>query len=84
MATTVTSTTTSSVKPGIQTTEFILTIVANIFTIFLTFKGMIPANIAAIVIASVTGIYTIMRSIVKIYDPSYVASDLPTPPAAGS
>lgn len=69
--------TVSAVKPAIRTTEFALTIVANLFTIFLTFKGAIPATVGAIIIASITGIYTTLRSIVKIYDPAYTGSDLP-------
>ena len=69
--------TVSAVKPGIKTTEFIVSSIASLFTIFLTFKGMLPANIAAIIVASITGVYTIMRSVVKIYDPAYSSPDLP-------
>lgn len=68
---------TTAVKPGIKTTEFALTIVANIFTIFLAFKGAIPATVAAIVIASINGVYATVRSIVKIYDPAATIPDLP-------
>ena len=71
------TTPTTAVKPGISTTEFILSSIASLFTVLLTFKGMIPANVAAIVIACITGVYTIARSIVKIYDPAYNAPDLP-------
>ena len=78
---TVTTTTTtpvvSAVKPGIKTTEFALTIIANIFTIFLAFKGMLPANVAAIVIAAINSVYGLGRSLVKIYDPLYNVPDLP-------
>lgn len=67
----------TAVKSGIKTTEFALTIVANLFTIFLTFKGMIPAATAAIIIAAINGIYATARSIVKIYDPLSNIPDLP-------
>lgn len=67
----------SSVKPGWKTTEFILSGAVSIFTLLLTFKGIVPPNVAAIIISVVTGVYTIARSIVKIYDPAYSAPDLP-------
>lgn len=67
----------SAVKSGIKTTEFALTIVANVFTIFLTFKGMIPAATAAIVIAVINGLYATARSIIKVFDPAYNVPDLP-------
>lgn len=77
MPVTTTTTDTSGVKPGIRTTEFALTIIANLFTIFLTFKGMLPPTVAAVVIAAINGIYGIGRSIIKIYDPAANTPDLP-------
>lgn len=68
----------SAVKPGIKTTEFALTIVANLFTIFLSIKGVLPATTAAIIIAAVNGIYATTRSLIKIFDPAYNAPDLPS------
>lgn len=62
---------------GIQTTEFALTVVVNVAAALSTFSGLIPANWALIIIAGVNSIYGILRAIVKVNDPSYVAPDLP-------
>lgn len=67
----------SAVKPGIQTTEFALTIFVNVVTVGMTFAGMIPAPILAIILAVVNSIYTIMRAIVKNGDTAYTAPALP-------
>lgn len=67
----------SAVKPGIQTTEFALTVFVNVVTVGMTFAGMIPASLLGIILAVVNSIYTIMRAIVKNGDPAYTAPALP-------
>lgn len=52
-------------KAGIKTTEFWLVVVSNLLTIAGTLKGIIPAKYSAIIIAVLTGIYTILRSYLK-------------------
>lgn len=68
----------STVKPGYKTTEFALTIFVNLVTIGMTFIGMLPPAIAAIVLAIINSVYNIGRAIVKNGDPAYVAPALPT------
>lgn len=72
----------SAVKPGIQTTEFILTIFVNVITVGMTFAGMIPAPLLAIILAVVNGIYNIGRVIVKNGDPAYTVPALPAAASA--
>lgn len=67
----------SAVKPGIKTTEFALTIFVNIVTVGMTFAGMIPAGLEAIILSVVNSIYGIMRAIVKNGDPGYQIPALP-------
>lgn len=68
----------STVKPGIKTTEFALTIFINLVTIGMTFLHMLPASLAALILAIVNSIYTIMRAIIKNGDPAYNVPSLPT------
>lgn len=67
----------SAVKPGIQTTEFALTVFVNIVTVGMTFANMLPAGLEAIILAVVNSIYGIMRAIIKNGDPAYTAPVLP-------
>lgn len=68
----------STVKPGIKTTEFALTIFVNLVTIGMTFLGMLPAGLEAIILAVVNSVYSIMRAIIKNGDPAYAAPALPS------
>ena len=62
---------------GIQTTEFILTCVVNVASLVGSFTGLIPPTIAIYVIAGINAVYGILRTIVKVNDPTYVVPDLP-------
>lgn len=66
-----------AVSKGIQTTEFILTIVVNVASVVATLSGMIPASYALLIMAGINAIYGVLRAIIKINDPSYVAPVLP-------
>lgn len=77
MVDTVNVTPVSTVKPGIQTTEFALTIFVNVVTVGMTFANMLPAGLESIILAVVNSIYIIMRSIVKNGDPAYNVPALP-------
>ena len=67
----------SAVKPGIQTTEFILTIIVNGASILGTLSGVIPASYALLIMAGINAVYGVLRAIIKINDPSYVPPALP-------
>lgn len=66
-----------AVSKGIQTTEFALTLVVNIAAIVGSVSGIIPPAWSLIILAGINAIYGILRTIVKINDPSYVAPVLP-------
>ena len=68
----------STVSKGIQTTEFILTCVVNVASLVGSLSGVIPPTIALYVIAGINAVYGILRTIIKINDPSYVPPVLPT------
>ena len=59
----------NKMKDGYKTTEFWLTILTNLITIVTAIQGVIPPQTAAIILAVLNGIYTTMRSIVKINAP---------------
>ena len=63
---------------GIQTTEFALTCVVNVAGLVGSLTGIIPPAWALLIIASINAVYGILRTIVKINDPSYVAPELPS------
>ena len=67
----------TTVSKGIQTTEFILTCVVNVAALVGSLSGVIPATIAIYVIAGINAVYGILRTIVKVNDPTYVVPDLP-------
>ncbi len=50
---------------GLKTTEFWMTILTNIVTIVGSLTGVIPAQVAAIIIAAANGIYGVLRVITK-------------------
>jgi uncharacterized MnhB-related membrane protein len=52
-------------KPGWKTTEFWLTVVANIVIVIGALKDVIPANVATIAITILSAVYTLLRSILK-------------------
>lgn len=64
---------------GIKTTEFALTIIVNIAGIVGSLSGVISASWALLVLAVINSVYGILRTVVKINDPSYVVPDLPAP-----
>lgn len=66
-----------TVSKGIQTTEFILTCVVNVAALVGSLSGVIPPTIAIYVIAGINAVYGILRTIVKVNDPSYQIPDLP-------
>lgn len=72
-----TTTPVSTVKSGIKTTEFALTVFVNLVTVGMTFANMIPAGLEAIILAVVNSIYGILRAIVKNGDPAYQPPALP-------
>lgn len=63
---------------GIQTTEFALTCVVNVASLVGTLSGIIPPTVAIYVIAGINAIYGILRTIIKVNDPTYIAPALPT------
>lgn len=78
MATTTTTTTTvATISKGIQTTEFILTCVVNVASLFGSLSGLIPPTIAIYVIAGINALYAILRTVVKVNDPGYTVPVLP-------
>ena len=52
-------------KAGIKTTEFWLTIVANLIVVVGALGEVIPAQAAAIIIAALNGLYGVLRALVK-------------------
>ena len=52
-------------KPGVQSTEFWLTIVSNGIVILQGLQGTLEAKWVALALAVLNGIYTTMRSLVK-------------------
>lgn len=66
-----------TVSKGIQTTEFLLTCVVNVASLVGSLTGLIPPTIAVYVMAGITAVYGILRTIVKVNDPSYVPPPLP-------
>lgn len=52
-------------KPGYKTTEFWLTLITNAITTLGAVKGAINPNTAAIVLASLNGIYGVLRTVAK-------------------
>ena len=68
----------ATVSKGIQTTEFILTCVVNAASLVGSLTGVIPPTIALYVIAGINAVYGILRTIVKINDPTAVIPNLPT------
>ena len=55
-----------SLKEGFKTSEFWLTLLSSAIAVVGAIKGVIPAQTAAIALAILNGIYTTMRSVVKI------------------
>ena len=55
----------SETRAGWKTTEFWLIVVSNLLAITGTLKGVIPADTGAIIIASLNGIYGVLRTIAK-------------------
>jgi len=62
---------------GIQTTEFILTVVVNVASLLGAIGGLIPPTVSVYIIAGINAVYGILRTIVKVNDPNYVAPELP-------
>lgn len=52
-------------KAGHKTTEFWLTIVSNLITIAGALQGMIDGKTAAVILAVLNGVYTVLRTIAK-------------------
>ena len=52
-------------KTGIKTTEFWLTILANVVAVVGALQGVIPAETAAIIIAALNAVYGFLRTIAK-------------------
>lgn len=71
---------------GIETTEFVLTCVVNVASLVGSLSGIIPATTAIYVIAAINAVYGILRTIVKVNDPSAKIPELPSipPDANGS
>lgn len=67
-----------AVSKGIQTTEFALTCVVNVASLVGSLTGLIPPEIGLYIIAGINAVYGILRTIVKVNDPSYNVPDLPS------
>lgn len=76
--TTVVTATPKVPSKGIQTTEFLLTAVVNVAGLVGTVAGVIPPEKMLIILGVVNVVYAVLRSLVKIFDPSYSVPVLPT------
>ena len=56
---------TTPLKPGWQTTEFWSKVVVDLFTLWAAVKGLLPAQTALIISASLNGVYALARNIAK-------------------
>lgn len=72
MAGTVTTT-----SKGIQTTEFALTALVNIAGLVGVISGHVSPTVFLIVVGTINAIYGILRTLVKIFDPSFNIPALP-------
>jgi len=52
-------------KAGIKTTEFWLTVVANLLIVVGALEQIIPADVAAVIVAVLNGVYGVLRALVK-------------------
>ncbi len=55
----------NSVKPGIRTTEFWMTIISVLLTVIGSIGNIIPPDTAAVIIAAMTGLYNVLRALTK-------------------
>ena len=55
----------NQVKPGYKTTEFYLTLAANVAGLLGTLSNILPAKWGAITMALSTGLYALSRGLVK-------------------
>ena len=56
---------TPNIKPGIKTSEGILTILATLASLIGQYQGLIPAPWGTVAAAVVTAVYTIARTYIK-------------------
>lgn len=56
---------TTTVKSGVSTSEFWLTILTNVVVVLQTLDGQIEGKWVAVVLAAVNGVYGVMRALVK-------------------
>ena len=52
-------------KPGVQTTEFWLTLLSNAAAVVGALKGVIPPETAAIIMAVINSVYSTLRTLAK-------------------
>jgi len=52
-------------KAGWKTTEFWITVVGNLIIVAGSIEGILPAQTAAVVLAVLNGIYTVLRTLAK-------------------
>lgn len=52
-------------KPGYKTTEFYLTLLTNVIAIIGALKGVIPDNVATIIVATANAAYGLIRALTK-------------------
>lgn len=62
---------------GIQTTEFALAILVNLASVAAMLSNVIPPKWGLVIMAAISSIYGILRTIIKINDPNYVPPVLP-------
>lgn len=67
----------SKVSHNYFSTEFVSKVVVQVLTIIGMLQGFIPANWALIIIASLTGLYMVLRTIYKIKNPGQDLPELP-------
>lgn len=60
-------------KSGYKTTEFWLTVISNLITIAGALQGVIDAKTAAVMLAVLNGVYSVLRTVAK-------ANGQPVPP----
>lgn len=66
-----------AVSKGVQTTEFALTAVINVSGLIGVLSGHVSPTTFIIIVGAINAVYSILRTLVKIFDPSYSIPPLP-------
>ena len=69
-----------AISKGIQTSEFALVVVVNIAAFLGSITGVLPPKWMVAIVATINAVYAILRTLLKIFDPSFNPPDLPPLP----